>query len=154
MQFFYHKALEESQKKETKVDPDNFRYPGPKPRSKETAVVMIADSLEAATRSLPHPSKNDIMELINRIIENKTNEGQLDDSPMTMSDIKKIKLSFFESLISAYHVRPIYPKKEQTEKLAVKNNAMNGNVKLTPDTKPIKHPKKSGSKVDKGTHSK
>ncbi|MDH5716828.1 MAG: HDIG domain-containing protein [Spirochaetia bacterium] len=122
MQYFFHKALEENKNSKKKsngseLERSMFQYPGPKPRSKETTVAMIADSLEAASRTLTNPNEEDIEALINTIIENKLSENQLDECPITFSDLTKIKATFKEALLSSYHIRPKYPSMKQTTKL-------------------------------------
>lgn len=115
MSFFYHKALEKSRRKG--VDRSRFRYPGPKPHSRETAIVMIADSVEAASRSLEEVSPEKIEELIQKIINIKIAENQLDESGLTIGDLRVIRESFRDVLLSSYHNRPRYPDQGKTEEL-------------------------------------
>ncbi|HBS06798.1 MAG TPA: hypothetical protein DEA96_17645 [Leptospiraceae bacterium] len=114
MSFFYHKALE---KMKRKVNRDDFRYPGPRPRSRETGIVMIADSLEAASRSLDDYSESALDNLIQKIINIKMAENQLDDSGLTLGDLSVVKQAFREVLQSSYHFRPKYPNSQDTQKL-------------------------------------
>ncbi len=114
MSFFYHKALE---KMKRKVNRDDFRYPGPRPRSRETGIVMIADSLEAASRSLDDYSEAALDNLIQKIINIKMAENQLDDSGLTLGDLSVVKQAFKEVLQSSYHFRPKYPNSQDTQKL-------------------------------------
>lgn len=114
MAFFYHKALE---KYKRKVKRDDFRYPGPRPRRKETAIVMIADSVEAASRSLQDVNEESLDLLIQKIINLKLSENQLDDSGLTVGDLTEIRESFKDVLMSSYHFRPAYPASGDTEKL-------------------------------------
>lgn len=118
MAFFYHKALSNlSPKQRSKINKKDFQYPGPKPQSKETAIVMIADSVEAASRSLDQISIDALDELIQKIINIKLNENQLDESGITLGDLRIIKDAFIEILISSLHQRPKYPNSEATKKL-------------------------------------
>jgi len=118
MAFFYHKALSNlSPKQRSKINKKDFQYPGPKPQSKETAIVMIADSVEAASRSLDQITIEALNELIQKIINIKLNENQLDESGITLGDLKIIKDAFIEILISSLHHRPKYPNSEATSKL-------------------------------------
>ncbi|MES0491088.1 MAG: HDIG domain-containing metalloprotein [Leptospirales bacterium] len=131
MRYFYHEAL-----KVKKEAPDKykFRYPGPKPQTKETAVVMMADSLEAASRSVPDPTKENLEKLVDTIIKGKIDEGQLDECPLTLYDLKKIKESFLHALLSTFHLRPQYPTSSETEKLENQlenNNRSKGRKKKT-----------------------
>lgn len=123
IQYFYHQALAQENEKQTgKVVPKSlFQYPGPRPRSRETAVVMIADSVEAASRSLPEVSKESFSKLIDEIIENKIAEDQFDESGLTLYDLKKIKEAFLQVLLSHYHNRPPYPKMQETRNLEIEN---------------------------------
>ena len=100
-----------------KVNRDDFRYPGPRPRSRETGIVMIADSLEAASRSLDDYSEAALDNLIQKIINIKMAENQLDDSGLTLGDLSVVKQAFKEVLQSSYHFRPKYPNSQDTQKL-------------------------------------
>ncbi len=104
--FFYEKAKEES---EVEPDPEEFRYPGPKPRSKETAIVMLADSVESATRALQDPSPERVRELVRTIVEGKIRDGQLSDSPLTLRDLSTIQEAFAKVVGGMFHHRIDYP---------------------------------------------
>lgn len=118
MAFFYHKALADlTNEQRGNIKKSDFQYPGPKPQSKETAIVMIADSVEAASRSLDVVSSESVDELIQKIINIKLAESQLDESGLTIGDLLIIKSSFKEVLLSSLHSRPKYPKPEETKKL-------------------------------------
>lgn len=90
----------------------DFTYPGPKPFSKETALVMMADSVEAASRSLLTYSEESISELVERIVYLQEQDGQFSDIPLTFKDISDIKSSFKKRLSNIYHVRIAYPERE------------------------------------------
>lgn len=92
-----------------KVDEDKFRYPGPKPNSKETAIVMLADSVESITRNLEIINEEILNEKIDEIIRNRFLSGQLDESTLTLHDLNQIKSSFVHTLIGFYHQRIKYP---------------------------------------------
>ncbi|MEM7179482.1 MAG: HDIG domain-containing metalloprotein [Spirochaetota bacterium] len=118
MAFFYHKALADlTSEQRGKVRKEDFQYPGPKPQKKETGIVMIADSVEAASRSLDEVTPKALDELIQKIINIKLAENQLDESNLTIGDLAIIKESFKEILLSSLHSRPKYPKPEDTKKL-------------------------------------
>jgi putative nucleotidyltransferase with HDIG domain len=91
------------------VEEASFRYDGPKPFAKETAIVMLADSVEAAVRSLGNPTTMDIEKMVNKIVEEKVNDGQLDDCDLTLKDIEKIKQVFLKVLEGIFHSRIEYP---------------------------------------------
>jgi len=104
--YFYQSFLKNFPEKF--VDENIFRYPGPIPFSKETAVLMLADSVEAASRSLKEPDVLSISELVERIIDYKLNQDQLNDSNITLKDIETIKMIFKTMLMGIYHVRIEY----------------------------------------------
>ena len=106
MAFFYRKARDEAEDPDT-VKESDYRYPGPRPQSKETAIVMLADSVEAAMRTL-HTS-GDKLEVVKRIIRDKMADGQLEDSDLSLSDIKVIAEAFTKVLNGIYHNRIEYP---------------------------------------------
>jgi cyclic-di-AMP phosphodiesterase PgpH len=104
--FFYEKAREES---EEPVDLQRFSYPGPKPRSKETAIAMLADSCESAGRAMHEPTPERIRDLIDTIIDGKIADGQLDEAPLTLREIALVKDTFVSILSGVVHRRIEYP---------------------------------------------
>lgn len=114
VEYFYQKALEQAEDP-SEVNDADFRYPGPKPMTKETAIVMICESVEAATRSLKNPTLSNIEKMIDQIIENRLREGQFDESPITFADLRKIKgdvkgnYGILPILKSIHHLRVEYP---------------------------------------------
>ena len=108
VKYFYITMKNNSEKPE-EVKEEDFRYPGPLPSSKESAIIMLADSVEAAVRSIPEPTKGKIEEMVNNIIKDKLHTGQLDNCELTLKDIDKIKKSFLKTLNSMYHSRIEYP---------------------------------------------
>lgn len=114
MSFFYEKARKLYG--EEKVNIDDFRYPGPKPNSKETAIIMLADGSESAVRSIENPEPVKVENVIENIIKNRIEDGQLDNSPITFSDIDKIKEAFISILLGQHHRRIRYPRQEEMEK--------------------------------------
>ncbi|MFC1477521.1 HD family phosphohydrolase [candidate division KSB1 bacterium] len=111
--FFYEKAVEKSGEKY--VNESDFRYPGPKPQTKETGIVMLADGVEAATRALKDPSPARISERVRSIVEQKFQEGQLDECELTLRDLRAISESFIQILTGIFHVRIEYPGQEEEE---------------------------------------
>jgi cyclic-di-AMP phosphodiesterase PgpH len=105
LKFFYHKALQEND--ETKEE--DFRYPGPKAQSKESAVVGIADSVEAAVRSLPHPTPEAIESLVEKIVADRLQDGQLNECDLTLKELRKVTNSLCETLTGIFHSRIEYP---------------------------------------------
>ena len=104
--FFYDKALKLYG---DQVDISAFRYEGPRPQTREAAVVMMADSIEAATRALPNPDPEKIDALIRKIVRGKLNDGQLDCSNLTFNDLEKICSAFSTVLTGVFHERIEYP---------------------------------------------
>ncbi|HQO03391.1 MAG TPA: HDIG domain-containing protein [Spirochaetota bacterium] len=119
MTYFYHQALEhvDAARKGGVVNKDDFQYPGPNPQSRETAVVMLADAIEAASRSLQEPTVEKLEGLVRKITYNKLNEGELEHSELTMSDLNKIQKSFLRLLNGIFHTRIEYPTKHDLETL-------------------------------------
>jgi len=103
---FYNQAIE--QEGAENVEEEQFRYPGPKPDTKETAILMLADAIESAVRSLKNPSQEEIENMINKIITERLNDGQLSDSPLTLKDIKIIAKTFNRILRGMQHDRIKY----------------------------------------------
>ena len=114
MEFFYKKALEN----DSKVDENEFRYPGPKPSSKETGIVMLAEAIEAQANSLKNPTLEKFETMIDKAIRSRLKDGQLDECPLTMEDLQKIKgrrdgkHGLLPVLSGLYHSRPEYPSKD------------------------------------------
>ncbi len=109
MRFFYEKARSQSG---DNVNPNDFRHVGYKPRTAESAIVMLADSLEAASRAVfqvEEPNPEAIEKVVNRVIDEKLDDGQLQDSPLTQFEMTQVRRAFFESLVGHYHQRIAYP---------------------------------------------
>ena len=106
--FFYHKALQLADGKH--VDINDFRYSGPKPQTKEASIVMLADSIEAAVRSMKDPTPKNIDQFIERLIRGKLEDGQLSDCQLSLRDIDQICEAFSDILKGVYHERVEYPK--------------------------------------------
>ncbi|MCA9398257.1 MAG: HDIG domain-containing protein [Candidatus Omnitrophica bacterium] len=111
MYYFYQRALEESEEGE-EVNEDDFRYPGPKPQTRETAITLLADSVEGATRALDDPNPTNIEETVKKIVNNKFIDGQLDECPLTLKEIETITNTFIRVLTAMYHGRVKYPEKK------------------------------------------
>ncbi len=105
--YFYIMEMNENPGKE--IDPEIFRYKGPVPFSKETAVLMMADSVEAASRSMKKPNEENINELVDNIIDTQVKENQFDNANITFKDIATIKRVFKNRLMHIFHVRIAYP---------------------------------------------
>jgi membrane-associated HD superfamily phosphohydrolase len=99
------------------IDEAAFRHPGPKPRSKEAGIVMLADGTEASVRSLEEKTPDRIGEMVERIVSEKVADGQLDDCDLTLRDVQRVKEAFRELLAGVYHERIPYPE-DRIAKLA------------------------------------
>ncbi len=113
--YFYRKMLEQAGGDKSKVNPDDFRYSGPEPRSKESAIVMIADSLESASRSLDRFDRENLMELTNRIVREKAEDGQFDQTLLTLQELAIVKETLVKTLVAFGHSRVKYPTRELGE---------------------------------------
>jgi membrane-associated HD superfamily phosphohydrolase len=109
--YYFYKKYTDQQPWDTGREKD-FTYPGPKPFSKETAIVMMADAVEASSRSLGKYTEENISELVERIIYLQEHDDQFSDVPLTFRDISDIKSAFKKRLSTIYHVRIAYPERD------------------------------------------
>jgi len=109
IKFFYEKAIESSDPGTEEVKETDYRYPGPKPQSRECAILMLADSAEAALRTLSDPNRARIQGAVQKIINNIFRDGQLDECDLTLRDLNNIARSFSDTLAAIYHGRIAYP---------------------------------------------
>ena len=110
---FYYKACEQAGDDTESVNKEQFRYPGPRPRTPETAIVLLADAIESTSRALQPDTPRAIEKLVNSLIDEDMTQGQLDESGLTMGDIQKIRASFIKTLKGRFHVRVKYPGNEE-----------------------------------------
>ena len=109
MSFFYGKALQEAGGDTDAVDRDGFRYPGPKPQSREAAILMLADGVEASVRSLESKDEASIRAMVDSIVDARLADGQLDDAELTLKNLSQINEAFVQQLLGMYHSRIQYP---------------------------------------------
>ncbi|MGB4213769.1 MAG: HDIG domain-containing metalloprotein [Dethiobacteria bacterium] len=109
--YFYQKALENCGE-EDQVSAEKFSYEGPLPQTKEAAIIMLADSIEAGVRSLSNPAGNRVEALIRRIIKEKLNSGQMDECDLTLKELDRIGDAFVKIMAGIYHARVEYPEKD------------------------------------------
>jgi len=109
--YFYKRAQAEAGEKEV-IKEENFRYPGPKPQSKETAILSVADTIEAASRSLAEPSPSRIKGLVGELLKDKYISGELDECNLTFKELNVIKEVIIRLLTARFHTRPVYPDKK------------------------------------------
>ena len=111
--YFFKRALEKV--KDEEVGEQSFRYPGPKPQTKEAACVLLADSVEAASRTLDDPTSSRIKGLVRKVINNKFIDGQLDECELTLKDLERISEVFTHILTGIFHTRVEYPEEPETK---------------------------------------
>ncbi len=155
--FFYQKALEESD--DQLVDMDDFRYDGHRPLSKESAIIMLADTVEAAVRSMTDPTPKTIRANIEKLVSHKIQDGQLAQAPITLSDIDKISEAFANVLNGVFHERIEYPDPPMKRtrlrtatgpdhQMTVAQTIAKGARQPAPKTKPTAKRKAAESKAD------
>ncbi len=115
IEYFYRKSLQEHTEGEPAVLESEFRYPGPRPDSRETGILMLADGVEAASRSIEEPTHKRLEQLIDAIFKARIEDGQLDDTNLTFRDLNRIKQTFLSMLMGIYHVRVKYPNQAEEE---------------------------------------
>ena len=109
IEYFYQQALKAHKDGDPPVEESDFRYGGPRPETREAAILMLADGVEAAARSLDDPAPHRIEALVNQIVDARRSDGQLDRSPLTFEDLRVIRETLTRSLVSHYHGRIKYP---------------------------------------------
>lgn len=114
---YFYITMKNSAENPEEISEEDFRYAGPVPKSKEAGIIMLADSVEAAVRSINEPTIEKIEMMVNNIIKDRLNDGQLDECEITLRDLEKIKKTFVKSLTGIYHQRIEYP----TDKWESKN---------------------------------
>jgi len=118
MKFFYEKALEKVGDSPGQVEESQYRYPGPRPFSKETGIVSLADAVEATVRALQISEPDELRRTIHQIIISRLEEGELDDSGLTAGELNQIEQAFFDVLISQAHERVLYPGQKRADEAA------------------------------------
>ena len=124
--YFFHRALKENGSANDAVAEENYRYSGPKPQTKEAGIILLADSLEAATRSLNNPTATRIKTLAKEIIQKNLENGQLEECDLTLKDLDKIGDSFSRILTGMFHSRVEYPDEDLIKKIK-EEGKRNGN---------------------------
>lgn len=118
IRYFYEKA-KKSVEKGSEVREEDFRYNGPVPNSKETGILLLADCVEASSRAMSEPSYQKLENLVNRMVDERLEEGQLNNCDLTYRDLTKIKESFLGILVGMYHSRVKYPGQDQKDNLGI-----------------------------------
>ena len=128
----YSQALKAAGNDPEKVDIEKFRYPGPAPRSRETALLMLADGVEARTRAEVPGDEDQLREIIRAVIDYCQKEGQLDNTTLTLRDFQRITDSFIHTLRNTYHPRIRYPEVKPEN-----NSGNNSTESVSPVTRPV-----------------
>ena len=115
IRYFYQKAIEKHDPEMGEVDPNDYRYPGPKPQTREVAIVMLADACEAASRIIEKPNPERIQAACEKVIFGFFQDGQLDESELTLKDLNRIIQCFTRVLMGVYHQRIKYPEAKKDE---------------------------------------
>jgi membrane-associated HD superfamily phosphohydrolase len=108
--YFYNKAIDQMNEGDPEISEEEFRYPGPKPQFRESALCMLADSIEAAARSLDEPTPTRLQNIVRNIVQRKFADGQLDECNLTLKDLTKVEAAFVRILFGVYHQRIDYPR--------------------------------------------
>ncbi|MCH8804624.1 MAG: HDIG domain-containing protein [Planctomycetes bacterium] len=119
VEFFYHAASKARKPGDSEVADIQFRYPGPKPRSRETAILMLCDGVEGAVRAMAEPTPGRIEETVGSIVRKRLMDGQFDECDLTFRELETIEKSLIKSLCGIYHARIVYPSGREDEKEAV-----------------------------------
>jgi putative nucleotidyltransferase with HDIG domain len=114
IEYFWHKCVRLGNPK--KLTEDSFRYPGMKPRTKETAILMLVDSIEAGARTVEPPSREGFEKLVERVLFTKIKQGQLDEAGMTLEDLRVLSNRLIDTLCNVYHSRIRYPWQDEEKK--------------------------------------
>jgi putative nucleotidyltransferase with HDIG domain len=115
VEYFFHAATRARKPDDPEVDDEQFRYPGPRPQSRETAIVMLCDGVEGAVRAMTEPTPNRIEDTVARIVNKRLMDGQFDECDLTFRELEVIRNSLVKSLCSIYHARIAYPTADQEE---------------------------------------
>jgi cyclic-di-AMP phosphodiesterase PgpH len=109
--YFYCKQVEQMGGDATKVNEKTFRYSGPKPRSKESAIIMIADIVEAASRSMDEVTEETVADMVDKLVAEKAEDGQFDECQLTFEELGRVKRSIVKALMVTRHLRIKYPER-------------------------------------------
>jgi len=143
--YFYERASRQSKDDPhgTSVEESSYRYPGPKPQTKEAAVMMLADAVESASRTLVDPTPARIESLVRQISERRLDDGQFDESGLTLRELRTIEKSMVKSVTAIYHGRVKYPEPKSSEKSNGNGKSENGKRKGDNGKRRIDSPEKT-----------
>lgn len=123
VEYFYHRAVTQKDEDQPSISETQYRYPGPKPRSKEVAIVMIADAVESATRAMSEPNSSRVEALVHDLAMKRLLDGQFDECDLTMRDLDLIERAFVKTLLGIYHGRIAYPSTSDIQSATAGNAA-------------------------------
>lgn len=115
VEYFYHAANKLRRADDPEVSDSSFRYPGPKPQSRETAIVMLSDGVEGAVRAMSEPTPGRIEALVSEIVRKRLMDGQFDECDLTFRELAEVEKSLVKSLCGIYHARVVYPRGEEEQ---------------------------------------
>lgn len=144
VKYFYYEATEAAKAKNLHVDESDFRYPGPKPQSKETAILMLSDISETTVRALKPGSAEEIDEIVQKLVADKLSSGELNDCDLTISDLYNIRSAFVDILQGVHHPRIKYPDQVKSEEQA-ESKSEGDQPEAAPEKSDAKPGKKSPS---------
>ena len=144
MEYFYHEAKKQQDDKQMTISDSEFRYPGPKPKSKEAAIVMLADAAESACRSLADHTPAKVETLVHGLAMKRLQDGQFDECDLTLRELSRIEASLSKSLAAHHHGRIAYPKDEENPKTNG-NGRTNGSGNGTAATEPADKQEQAGN---------
>ena len=153
--YFFHRALKENGSNVDAVAEENYRYSGPKPQTKEAGIILLAYSLEAATRSLTNPTATRIKTLVKEIVQKNLENGQLEECDLTLKDLDKIGDSFSRILTGMFHSRVEYPDEDLIKKIKEEKKKNGNSNKKSAENNKAKSKKnrrnnQKGSAISKG----
>jgi membrane-associated HD superfamily phosphohydrolase len=115
VKYFYYQALEAAEKENRILDEADFRYPGPRPQTKENGILMLADISESTIRALKPGSAEEIDEIVQKVMADKLNSGELNDCDLTIADLYQVRMAFVDILQGVHHPRIKYPEQIKAE---------------------------------------
>jgi putative nucleotidyltransferase with HDIG domain len=142
VRYFFEKAKDTYDPEMQKIGEESYRYPGPLPQSKEAAVIMLADAVEAASRSLKSPTKSNLKRVISEIFNHTLQDGQLDDCEISIRELRAVADTFLDTLYTIHHPRVEYPGFDFEVKKRKKTNKKSGNDRNNQSSKKIQNKQK------------
>ncbi|MBI5865623.1 MAG: HDIG domain-containing protein [Planctomycetes bacterium] len=124
VEYFYHAASRQRKPDDREISDTEYRYPGPKPQSRETAIVMLADGVEGAVRAMSEPTPSRIEDVVREIVRKRLLDGQLDECDLTFKELAVVERSLVKSLCGIYHSRIVYPESDEEDERESRKSAV------------------------------